>query len=75
MKQRQLAYRRLSSHHSMIYTWQAAHAGSGWKPQEWKGQGHSGDEDAEAAPAHEENEWGIEVCSGCDCVFGHCQAG
>lgn len=41
---------------------QAAHANSGWRPQEWKGQGHEGEEAAAAAgPTHEANEWGIEV--------------
>mmetsp|Transcript_29145 Transcript_29145/g.38332 ORF Transcript_29145/g.38332 Transcript_29145/m.38332 type:complete len:420 (-) Transcript_29145:183-1442(-) len=32
-----------------------------WAPQQWQGQGHSGDENAEVV--HESNEWGIEVCA------------
>lgn len=35
---------------------QAEHAGR-WQPQEWRGRGHDGEEDA--AVVHEDNEWGI----------------
>lgn len=39
----------------------AAFAGSGWRPQVWRGTGHHEGGEEDTGPTHEENEWGIEV--------------